>query len=153
MHNIEFNFIYCFVVVETHPWFAFVMNCKRLTWYILWCIGSVHVVVQAIVVSRQTLDLFSNPNPENCVDDKRYCSGRKATCFGENCCTCKCRKGYSTFHSPGVSYYLENGTAAYRFDKKESCAWNHYAHEGNTINTSLTPFNYIRKDLVRTQQI
>lgn len=106
-------------------------NTKLISWCItLCCFTFVRTFVETIVVTRSTRDLFSNPIDENCINNDEYCLERKATCLGGNCCTCRCKSEYSTFHSPGVTYYQRDGRAAYKFDAKESCAWNHYAHEG-----------------------
>ena len=84
----------------------------------------------ALVVSRGELDVFSNPNKTECEINERYCEERRARCFGNDCCKCECEREYSTFHSPGVTYTFKNGQPSYSFDGKDSCVWNHYAHEG-----------------------
>jgi hypothetical protein len=87
---------------------------------------------EALIVSRGVLDVFSNPNRTECEINERYCKQRRARCFGNDCCKCKCEREYSTFHSPGVTYTFENGKPLYSFDGKDTCVWNHYAHEGSS---------------------
>jgi hypothetical protein len=95
-------------------------------------ISSFLLQAEALIVSRGVLDVFSNPNRTECEINERYCKQRRARCFGNDCCKCKCEREYSTFHSPGVTYTFENGKPLYSFDGKDTCVWNHYAHEGSS---------------------
>ena len=104
---------------------------------ILFAISCFSLQADCLFVARGKLDVFNNPNRTKCQHNVRYCRDRRARCFGSDCCMCKCEKEFSTFHSPGVSYEFKDGIPRYRFDKKESCVWNHYAHEGITKILSI----------------
>lgn len=85
---------------------------------------------RAIEVSRGQFDVFNNPNLKTCKRNVRYCRERRARCFSTDCCKCICNRGYSTFHSPGLTYKITAGKPVYAFNSKDTCVWNHYAHEG-----------------------
>lgn len=99
---------------------------------------------KALVVSRGKSDVFNNPNTTACERNVQYCRDRRARCFGQSCCKCKCVREFNTFHSPGVTYEFKDGKPLYRFDGKETCVWNHYSHEGISIfydtKTTLSTF-------------
>ncbi len=106
------------------------MNKAALILFISLGICCFVLLGKALVVSRGKLDVFSNPNQTKCERNEGYCKDRRARCFGNDCCKCKCNREYNTFHSPGVTYDFKDGKPSYGFNGKETCVWNHYAHEG-----------------------